>query len=232
VSAKLVIVAVLALAILYVLRVQKRLTILAAQIRGLREQALQHVTYKPVGDVDFADALADATREAEREGFRILGDHAEEAKLSGSSRPMRWFVDREGTTFGWMSPFETPGQRHVVIVLMSHELDRVTITARQPAASTLSRPPFVTLQHIPPATSFIAVVAKHRAKARFDDPERAFIPVKTFDEVVHELDRMRDKSIAWREAQPMDALLDADLRSLLGGEYAKLGAAMKRRLGR
>jgi hypothetical protein len=230
VSARLLLFAAIALAILYILRQQKRLALLAAQIRGLREQALEHLTYRPHQDSELAESLAVATRELEAQGFTLLGDHAEEAKLAGSSQPQRWFVDRARTTFGWMAPFEVSGDRHVVIVLMSHELDRQVITARQPASSMLSRPPFVTVQHVPPATSFAGLVEKHRDKAGLDDPERAFIPVRTFDEVVHELVRMRDKAIAWRQAQPTDELLDADLKSLLGAQYARLAPLMKRRL--
>jgi hypothetical protein len=95
----------------------------------------------------------------------------------------------------------------------------------------LSRPPFVTLQHVPPPTSLQQTLAKHRAKAGLEDASRAFIPVRTFEQVEHELARMRDKVIAWRRAQPADELLDADLRSLLGPQYAKLAPAVKRRLG-
>jgi hypothetical protein len=41
---------------------------------------------------------------------------------------------------------------------------------------------------------------------------------------------MREKAIAWREGQQHDELLDADLRSLLGAQYRRLGSAMRRRL--
>jgi hypothetical protein len=230
-SAKALLLVALAFAIIFILRLRQRLALLAEQVRGLRERALERITYRPAPKDALASVLDDVTAEAESLGLTMLGDHVEEAKLAALERPMRWFVDGAGTTFGWMAPFEVDGAKHTVIVLMSHELDSQTITARQPLASTLSRPPFVTLQHVAPATSFQQTLAKHRAKAGLEDSERAFIPVKTFEQICHELDRMRDKVIAWRTAQPAGELLDADLRSLLGSQYDKLAPAVKRRLG-
>lgn len=94
----------------------------------------------------------------------------------------------------------------------------------------LSRPPFVEVQQIPVATSFKETVAKHRAHAKIADADRGFIPVKSFDELRHELDRMRGKVITWRQAQPPAQLLEADLKALLGAQYGKLATSMKRRL--
>jgi hypothetical protein len=229
---KVLLLVALAFAIISILRLRQRLALLAEQIRALRERAMERVTYRPAPTSALAEILDDATEEAEALGLTLLGDRIEEAKLQTLERPMRWFVDRDGTTFGWMAPFEVEGAKHTVVVLMSHELDSQTISARQPPASTIARPPFVTLQHIPPATSLKQTLAKHRAKAGLDDGSRAFIPVKTFEQVEHELDRMRDKVIEWRAAQPADELLEADLKSLLGPQYAKLAPAVKRRLKR
>lgn len=222
----------LAFAIIFILRLRQKLALLAEQVRGLRARALERITYRPAGKDALADVLDDATAEAETLGLTMLGDYIEEASVASLERAIRWFVDgAEGLTFGWMAPFEVEGQKYIVIVLMSHELDAQTITARQPLGSTLSRPPFVTLAHLPPATSFQQTLAKHRARAGLGEPGRAFIPVRTFEQVERELDRMRDKVIAWRTGQPEDELLDADLRSLLGPQYAKLAPAVKRRLG-
>lgn len=221
----------LAFAIIFILRLRQKLTLLAEQVRGLRARALERITYRPAGKDALATILDEATAEAESLGLSMLGDYIEEASVVSLERAIRWFVDGDGTTFGWMAPFEVDGQKYILIVLMSHELDAQTITARQPLGSTLSRPPFVTLSHLPPATSFQQTLAKHRTKAGLGESGRAWIPVKTFEQVEHELDRMRDKVIAWRNAQPEDELLDADLRSLLGPQYAKLAPAVKRRLG-
>jgi hypothetical protein len=73
-------------------------------------------------------------------------------------------------------------------------------------------------------------MAKHRELARLDDDTRGFVPVKSFEQLGTELDRMRQKVIAWRLEQPTDELLEADLRSLLGGQYPRLAKAMRRRL--
>lgn len=220
---------VLAAAIIYLLRARRQLAVLAAQIRELREHAMQPLTYRSTANpaLDELDAL---TREAERAGFSMLGDFVEESSVRESGMPMRWFVDSRGTTFGWMAPFDVAGRRELVIVLMSHELATQTITSRAPKASALSRPPFVQVQHVALGTSFADTVAQHRELAQLDDDTRGFVPVKTFEQLGHELDRMRSKVIAWREAQAREELLDADLRSLLGAQYERLGPAMRRRL--
>jgi hypothetical protein len=227
---KIILLVAIAIAVIYILRARRQLAILAAQIRGLREHAMQPITYRPAGTSALADALDAATLEAERAGFAILGDYLEESPVRESAMPMRWFVDGRGTTFGWMAPFEVAGTREIVVVLMSHELATQTITSRAPKASALSRPPFVRISYVAPDTSVRDTFAKHREVAELDDDTRGFVPVKTFEQLRHELERMRGKVIAWRQGQAADDLLDADLRSLLGGQYARLGAAMRRRL--
>lgn len=225
-----VLLVLIALAVIFVLRAKRQLTMLALQIRELRAHAGKPLTYRPVGSPALADELDAITREAEKAGFTMFGDYVEESPVREAGMPMRWFVDARGTTFGWMAPFDVAGKREIVIVLMSHELASQTITSRAPKASALSRPPFVQVQHVPLGTSFTETVARHRELAQLDDDTRGFVPVKTFAQLSHELERMRGKVIGWREAQHADELLDADLRSLLGAQYARLGKAMRRRL--
>jgi hypothetical protein len=213
--------------IIFILRLRQRLSLLAGQIRALRQQALEPLTYRPSTDPELGVKLAKATHEVDQLGFTILGDYIEESSLQ-YGQSMRWFVDAVGTTFGWMSPFAVGGEQHIVVVLMSHELDGQIITARQPAASLISRPSFVDMKTVPMATSITELFASHKKRAFTDDG--ALVPIKTFEELEHELARMRDRVIAWRRAQPADELLDADLRSLLGAQYDKLAGPLKRRL--
>ena len=220
---------VVAVGVLYFLRTRRQLELLALQIRELREHALHPLTYSPAG-TELEDELMATTAEATKLGFTILGDYIEESPVRTTPTPMRWFVDARGTTFGWMAPFVVRDEKLIVVVLMSHELATQTITSRAPAASSLSRPPFVTVHHVPVKASFSETVAKHREYAKLDDDTRGFVPVRTFEQLRHELDRMRSKAIAWRENQPSDQLLETDLRSLLGKQYDKLARAMRRRL--
>ena len=220
----------IAIGVIFVLRSRRQLAILAAQIRELREHALHPITYQPAGSAAFVDELDAITEEAEKAGFTMLGDYVEESPVREGGMAMRWFVDARGTTFGWMAPFEVKGKRETVVVLMSHELSSQVITSRAPRASALSRPPFVKVQHVDVAASFKETVAKHRSLAELDDDTRGFVPVKTFEQLTHELDRMRGKAIAWRQGQQGEELLDADLRSLLGAQYRRLGGPMRRRL--
>ncbi len=220
----------IALGVIFVLRARRQLAVLAAQIRELREHAVKPITYQPVASIELADELVAATREAEKAGFTMLGDYLEESPARAAGMPMRWFVDPRGTTFGWMAPFYVRGKREIVVVLMSHQLGAQAITSLTPKASALSRPPFVQVQHVELTASLKETMAKHRALAKLDDETRGFVPVKSFDQLGKELDRMRQKVIEWRLAQPTEELLDADLRSLLGAQYARLGSAMRRRL--
>jgi hypothetical protein len=214
--------------VIFMLRLRQRLALLAEQVRRLRAQALARVTYTAALPSSEHDALlAGATREAEGLGFTMLGDFREASAVDSPDRLMRWFADAAGTTFGWMSPFEVAGQRHVVVVLMSHELDSQVITTRQPAASLLSRPPFVDLVTVPPATSLTETLARHRKRAT---PDRALVPATSAEAVFAEVMRMRDQTAAWRKAQPAGELLDADLKSLLGAQYGKLAEPLRRRL--
>ena len=229
-SAQLIMFVAIAIGLIFVLRARRQLGELAAQIRELREHAVTPISYRPVGSPELADQLDAVTREAEQAGFTMLGDYVEESPVRDAGMPMRWFVDARGTTFGWMAPFDVHGKREVVIVLMSHGLASQTITSRAPKASALSRPPFVQVQHVELGTSFKDTIAKHRALAQLDEDTRGFVPVKTFDQLSHELERMRGKVIAWRQGQQNEELLDADLRSLLGAQYRRLGSAMRRRL--
>jgi hypothetical protein len=220
----------IAVAVIMILRARRQLAVLALQVRQLRDHAVKPLTYRPVGNPELADEVDAATREAEKAGFTMLGDYVEESPVREGGMPMRWFTDARGTTFGWMAPFDVQGKREIVIVLMSHELSTQTITSRAPKASALSRPPFVQVQHVELGTSFAETVAKHRELAKLDEDTRGFVPVKTFEQLSHELERMRGKVIAWREGQRADELLDADLRSVLGAQYRRLGKAMRRRL--
>ncbi len=227
---KLILLVAIAIGVIFVLRARRQLAILAAQIRELREHAVQALSYRPVGNAEVADELAATTREAEKAGFTVLGDYLEASETRENAMPMRWFVDARGTTFGWMAPFEVHGKREIVVVLMSHELASQTITSRSPRASALTRPPFVHVQHVDMTATFADTLAKHRALANLDEETRGFVPVRTFEQLSHELERMRGKVIGWRQAQNNDELLDADLRSLLGGQYNRLASAMRRRL--
>ena len=225
-----VLILAIAIGLIFVLRAQRQLALLAAQIREVREHAIKPLTYRPVGSADLDDQVHAVTAEAEKAGFTMLGDYLEESPVRDAGMAMRWFVDARGTTFGWMAPFEVGGKREIVIVLMSHELATQTITSRAPKASALSRPPFVQVQHVELGVPFKEVVAKHRELAKLDEDTRGFVPVRTFEQLSHELERMRGKAIAWRQAQAGDELLDADLRSLLGAQYRRLATAMRRRL--
>src|SRR5689334_16368771 len=113
--------------IIFVLRLRARLALLAEQIRRLRANALEPVSYRPAPKDALGDTVSKVTEEAEKLGFSVLGDYLEDGALDSTGRAMRWIVNGDGTVFGWVAPFEASGQLHILAVLMSHELDAQVI---------------------------------------------------------------------------------------------------------
>ena len=221
--------------VMFLVKLRRKLALLATQIGELRAQALRAISYRPVGPGDEAltanlGALAAVTREAEQLGLTMLGDLVEEGSVRKATTAMRWFHDASGTVFGWMAPIPAGGSTVVVVALRSDDEETQASTTRVSPHGALAPPPFVRLQLVPLPTSLAETLAKHRAFAGTNDPARTFRRVTTLAELGAEIARTRAKVSAWRTAQPADQLLDADLRGVLGAQYAKLGAAMTRRL--
>lgn len=198
------------------------------ELRLAREELSSPPSFRAATGHDFdLVSLLRGARKDEDElatcGFRVLGDIV----VGSTTAIMRSLVDQAGTTCAVLFV----AARHPNTVLLrfsSYLVDEVFSTARALVPS-LAEPPFVhrqTLAHQPLA----ALLSHHRAFARLDDETRSFQRIESLDALLAQLARGRQDIVRWRNAQPPEELLDADLRSVFGEHYAAEGASWARRL--
>jgi hypothetical protein len=94
-------------------------------------------------------------------------------------------------------------------------------------AGSVAAPPFTHREDLPTSRTVAGVIAQHRERVT---SAKGLLRVTTLGELQTELQRIRATTIAWRQTQSPGALLDKDLRSLLGARYDKLGARLAKRL--
>lgn len=210
-------------------RGQKRADELESTLRRAREELSSPIPLRVAtgADVDLVASLRRA-RAGEDElvarGFRVLGDIVAEGAAAWI---MRALVDRDGTTSAvLMVPAKPSGA--VLLRFSSYLGDEVFLTGRATGPS-LADPPFVHRQTLPHAP-VSSVLAQHRAFARLDDKERSFFRSDSLEDMLARAEKTRSDAARWRDAQPPEVLLDADLRSVLGTHYGVVGASMARRL--
>jgi hypothetical protein len=201
---------------------QRKLDRLEANIRRLRALATRRPRYRaptPDDHIELGplDALTPQLRTLELAVLGDLVDPAGDAKLA-----MRWFVDGEHTTYGMFSVTRSG----TVAMLMSCSADRFYVTRMVPTPQ-LACPPSYTRQDVPLRSSLADVVAKHRALVA---RAPGLVACADLDAVTSELDRMREHVLAWREAQPPQALIDADVRAILGARFDRIRPTLVRRL--
>lgn len=208
---------------------RRQLDRLEKNIHKLRGLASTPITFRRVepGDTAHAERLAAldaAGGELAAAGLEVLGD----AIGSRDPQPVRWFVDRERTTFGWFGVLQLPRGRGIahVAILLSHAGERWISTRRSPGTAGLAVPPFVSRQTLPPTTSLGQALAKHRELA--GDPAK-LARVETLDEATAAFQEQHAQIRAWRDQQPPAELLENDLRAALGRHYDRLAPMLARR---
>jgi hypothetical protein len=214
--------ALVAIAVVAVFRLYRRrrgLARLEARLRALRAAASRPIEHRAPEPGDSVPAqLAELSDQLRALGATELGDVVE----TEGDNLMRWFADADSTTFGWGG---VSGGLFVAF-LMSHAGERWTLTRFLPRrVAALAQPPYIDrAEHV--GGRIADAFATHRARV----PGGA-IAVRTLDEGLRELADLRARTLAWREAQPPDQLLEDDLRAVLGIHFARLGPIMARRLG-
>ncbi|HEY1558409.1 MAG TPA: hypothetical protein VGF94_26475 [Kofleriaceae bacterium] len=189
-------------------------------LRELREAASAPIARHIAGT---GDAALVATLEAVRAdegalvaaGFTLLGDVVCQ-RAGGKAMITRWLADPSGTTCAELG---LRGEGNVWLVLHSASGDNVYATHREQYPGSLARPPFVHHRYVPPERSLAELIRHHAEAARHDDAAS----IATLADVVAQLERTSSRTLAWRNAEPPDALLDADLRGLLGANYDRIG---------
>ena len=201
-------------------RTKARIASLEAAIRKLRALSVSPVEY--TRDDGAGAALDDLDSVLAASGLTKLGD----AREGREGLPMRWFVDADRTTIGWVGIAPHAGGSVRIGMLMSANAQRFVMTASSPRpAPSLSRAPFSDREVLVGPLDLAAALATHH-KRRPDDADR----IETLEEAFAMVERVRARSAAWRESQPQEQLLEDDLKSVLGRHYERLGPILKKRL--
>ena len=221
-------VAVVAVAASGYFRFRRQLDRLEQKIRKLRDIALRDLRYRRVAPDEAAHAaklaeLDGLVHEMTSAGLEVLGD----AISQDEKQPTRWFVDRDHVIFGWVGVIPTAARKIRVAVLMSRAGERVVLTRCAPSVM-LAEAPYLKSETLPLTTPLAEAVPRHRTRA--GDPA-ALARVATLEDATGELERLRARTIAWRNAEPAADLLDRDLHAILGRHYPKLAPHLARRLG-
>jgi len=168
-----------------------------------------------------AAALTDE-RSLEALGFQRLGDLVGELPGQPATLAMRVLV-KDATVAGVMVTRSAPST--VRISLSSYGADRQRTTSRGGDGRSLAMPPWIRLVHMNAGASVADLLSEHTAFAPAD--ERVFA---TLDDSLAHIATQRERVQHWRDAQPPDELLEADLRGLLGAQYERAGAYWTRKL--
>jgi hypothetical protein len=209
-------------------RRQKAIKSLEGNIRKLRTLAVRAVKYRRLREGDdearkILGGLDKGTKELEELGCTLLGDYIEESQAA--QLPTRWFVDADGTTFGWIAVAPTPlGLRDVAMLMTGGERTAITLCTPR-GAPGLAQPPHVDRVVREGFLDLKAALAEH-AKRKPADAKK----VTSIDDAFAVVEDVRARTATWREAQAPDALLDQDLRAVLGRHYEKLGKTLAKRL--
>ena len=153
--------------------------------------------------------IEDAVAQLRAEGFTELG----EVLACTGDTPLAYalgLVDRDGTTCAFVTA--TPPS---AVNLVSWTRDDWYSTITQ-GGMRLADPPFVHVERHPANARIADLVARHRVLAHGEAPARDLVRVTDHAGFVAELSRINAAILAWRDAQPADALLDADLRAVFG----------------
>ena len=215
--------------ILAFVRFRKRITRLEAKIKELRALGVRPLKYRKVERDDPQHGakvveLDAVNGELAAAGVTVLGDGTSDAE----KQPVRWFVDGSGTLFGWIAILQHPVKGPLrVCVLFSRKGETIYYTRRTVGQVALAQPPFVARQTLSIFTSLAETLAAHRKLASL--PGEGFEQVKTLEQAMAELELLRTRTQAWREAEPPGSLLDRDLREILGKHYDRLAPHLARR---
>jgi len=226
-----------ALALLLVgLNISTRLTYrkvapqLVPTIRKMRKLAGETITYRPMqaGESIPAGAVAlfdAAQRELTSAGFTILGDLME-VDPDGEPKPARWFVDRSGTICGW---FGAIGSKPVMMLFSEAERDTYFITGRGTSSTATAQPPTNHREFLGWDVGLTEVVARHKAQIA-QSGRSAIVQPATLEAAPAVVSRLREATARWRSAQPPNALLEQDVRALVGNKWKYLGPTLVRLL--
>jgi hypothetical protein len=156
----------------------------------------------------------------------LLGDVVVDGVDLDSTMIVRALVGPEATTIALLSVPRHASTR-VMLGFTSHSPDEMFSTRRGPLPS-LAEPAFAHRQTLAVDLPIVDLIARHTELVRA--AKEPLIRIANRTELLEELRRAREQIVRWREAQPSDILLDADLQAVLGESYEHFGPLWMHRL--
>ena len=222
--------ALLFVALTVMVRIWRRnkLRRLERDIRAARADAARSPDYRALAAREHDTLrceLDDPAEKLKRAGFVFLGDLVDD---SDPPRVTRWFLDGDPTIIASISMIDAHYGRTPSITLSSVTANgSVLSTQRGPTVRRLAAPPFVRRLDVGPDTSISRLLELHR-RGRGQTRCVAFA---TLDDVVRVIAQTAARTVEWRASQLPDALLEADLRSVLGLAFQRLHRSFAARIG-
>lgn len=217
-------------------RARRRTRKLAGQIRSLRSLAANSHVYRPptaserIPESDLP-LFSSASAELGSAGFTVLADLMGVPAGREPSGITRWFAAPDGRVVGWFGVARSarvpPGVP--IFALLSRAPDGLYLaTVRGAPGVRPAPPPFVRRTDVPGTRPFAELLAAHDAAIAASGVPRARLEVRTTADGAVSLYGEQHASIsAWRASQPPAALLDADLREILGARHDELAPALR-----
>jgi hypothetical protein len=204
----------------------------ARSIALMRQRSLRKTYYVPVDTRDPRDSkaqhvFADVTRDLERAGLKVLGDLLEQNDDGTIAGMVRWFRSQDGSVCGW---FGIATHTPVMLLFSESAAGDYFMTGRGTPGPALARPPNVQREIVRWGDGAAAALQQHLALvgAQAHQLRR----VETADDATALLARLRETTARWRAAQPQAALLEQDLRAILGDRHEQFATGVRQALAR
>lgn len=203
----------------------------AEAVENMRRASLEQPRYVAVDTRDPRDAharerFAEASRELEANGFRVLGDLMEATPDRAVTGVVAWFGDESGTICGWFGVLR--GNKPVMLLFSETASGDFFVTGRGGADLRVTQPPTLHHAHGPWEEGFTEQLRRHRDQLGQRPGAVELTRVQSAEEGSELVRRLRAAVTKWRAAQPPAVLLEGDVRRLLGDRYDELGPGVLR----
>jgi hypothetical protein len=203
--------------------VRRRVAAVGESLLELRRVLRENPDYVALeaGDAFHPSAAVESvTQDLSAHDFTMLGDRMQQRP--GSSRrggPSRWFVGRDGTVCGVFVALVTARGKVLPTLVLTSESDsgEYFITQHGGPRAHLAHPQRLSRERLDWESGVSAAVARHSAAV-----SRAagnLVRMASLDNAMALRLRLRTHWCEWRDHQPPEPLLDADLRGVLGKGY-------------
>jgi hypothetical protein len=205
---------------------------IAGNIALMRHRSLRKTYYVPVDTRDPRDhkaqqVFADVSQDLEGAGLKVLGDLLEQNDDGTIAGVVRWFRNDDGSVCGW---FGIATHTPVMLLFSESAGGDYFITGRGTPGLSLASPPNVHRQIVRWGDGTASALQHHLALvgAQAHDLRR----VETVNDATALLARLREGAATWRAEQSQAALLEQDLRAILGDRYDRVAPRVRQALAR